>query len=90
MARQRKTGLVARKTSSAPAWNAYIRRHDESEDRDAMHKVNDLTLTNLDARSREIFRLIVDNYMREGEPLGSRKALLLLKQRHRGRSNFLF
>ncbi|MCO6387310.1 MAG: heat-inducible transcriptional repressor HrcA [Aliihoeflea sp.] len=43
-----------------------------------MHKVNDLTLTNLDARSREIFRLIVDNYMREGEPLGSRNLTRLL------------
>lgn len=43
-----------------------------------MHKVTDLTLTNLDARSRDIFRLIVDNYLREGEPLGSRNLTRLL------------
>jgi heat-inducible transcriptional repressor len=43
-----------------------------------MNPVTDLTLTNLDARSREIFRLIVDNYLREGEPLGSRNLSRLL------------
>jgi heat-inducible transcriptional repressor len=43
-----------------------------------MYKVTDLTLTNLDARSRDIFRLIVDNYLREGEPLGSRNLTRLL------------
>ena len=43
-----------------------------------MNPLTDLTLTNLDARSREIFRLIVDNYLREGEPLGSRNLSRLL------------
>lgn len=43
-----------------------------------MNPVTDLTLTNLDARSRDIFRLIVDNYLREGEPLGSRNLSRLL------------
>jgi len=43
-----------------------------------MYKLSDLTLTNLDARSRDIFRLIVDNYLREGEPLGSRNLTRLL------------
>lgn len=43
-----------------------------------MNPVTDLTLTNLDARSRDIFRLIVDNFLREGEPLGSRNLTRLL------------
>src|SRR6185312_13919720 len=32
----------------------------------------DHTLQTLDARSRDIFRTIVDSYLRDGEPLGSR------------------
>src|SRR5690606_18276779 len=34
--------------------------------------VLDPSLQLLDARSRDIFRLIVDTYLRDGEPLGSR------------------
>ena len=37
-------------------------------------------LQSLDMRSREIFRLIVDTYLREGEPLGSRNLARLLPQ----------
>lgn len=37
-------------------------------------------LQSLDLRSREIFRLIVDTYLREGEPLGSRNLARLLPQ----------
>lgn len=40
--------------------------------------VFDQTLQALDARSREIFRLIVESYMRDGEPLGSRNLSRLL------------
>ncbi len=42
--------------------------------------VADQTLQALDARSREIFRLIVDSYLREGEPLGSRSLARMLPQ----------
>ncbi len=35
-------------------------------------------LPSLDARSRDIFRLIVDSYLRDGEPLGSRNLARLL------------
>ncbi|TAM99132.1 MAG: heat-inducible transcriptional repressor HrcA [Rhizobiaceae bacterium] len=38
----------------------------------------DQTLHALDMRSREIFRLIVESYMRDGEPLGSRNLSRLL------------
>ena len=38
----------------------------------------DQTLRSLDQRSREIFRLIVESYMRDGEPLGSRNLSRLL------------
>lgn len=37
-------------------------------------------LQSLDARSREIFRMIVDSYLRDGEPLGSRNLARLLPQ----------
>jgi heat-inducible transcriptional repressor len=40
--------------------------------------VPDHTLQALDQRSREIFRLIVESYMRDGEPLGSRNLSRLL------------
>lgn len=40
--------------------------------------VLDQTLQALDQRSREIFRLIVESYMRDGEPLGSRNLSRLL------------
>ncbi len=36
------------------------------------------TLQSLDARSREIFRFIVESYLRDGEPLGSRNLSRLL------------
>lgn len=49
-----------------------------STDHDPMHMITDPTLPNLDSRSRDIFRLIVDNYMHEGEPLGSRSLSRLL------------
>lgn len=42
--------------------------------------ISDQTLQSLDARSRGIFRLIVDSYLREGEPLGSRNLSRLLPQ----------
>lgn len=38
----------------------------------------DRTLQNLDARSRDIFRLIVDTYLRDGEPVGSRNLSRML------------
>jgi heat-inducible transcriptional repressor len=38
----------------------------------------DQQLQSLDARSRDIFRLIVDSYLRDGEPLGSRSLSRLL------------
>ncbi|MEQ9572000.1 MAG: heat-inducible transcriptional repressor HrcA, partial [Nitratireductor sp.] len=38
----------------------------------------DKTLQNLDARSRDIFRLIVDTYLRDGEPVGSRNLSRML------------
>ena len=37
-------------------------------------------LQSLDARSREIFRTIVDSYLRDGEPVGSRSLSRLLPQ----------
>ena len=40
----------------------------------------DQHLQSLDARSREIFRTIVDSYLRDGEPLGSRSLSRLLPQ----------
>jgi heat-inducible transcriptional repressor len=40
----------------------------------------DQTLQSLDVRSRDIFRLIVDTYLKEGEPLGSRNLSRLLPQ----------
>jgi heat-inducible transcriptional repressor len=44
------------------------------------HIVSDRTLQTLDQRSREIFRLIVDSYLRDGEPVGSRNLSRLLPQ----------
>ena len=38
----------------------------------------DQTLQTLDARSRDIFRPIVDSYLRDGEPLGSRNLSRML------------
>lgn len=40
--------------------------------------ITDPTLQSLDIRSREIFRLIADSYMRDGEPVGSRNLARLL------------
>lgn len=40
--------------------------------------VLDQTLQSLDARSRDIFRLIVESYLNDGEPLGSRNLSRLL------------
>jgi heat-inducible transcriptional repressor len=40
----------------------------------------DQTLQSLDLRSREIFRQIVDSYLRDGEPVGSRNLSRLLPQ----------
>lgn len=37
-------------------------------------------LQSLDSRSRDIFRIIVDNYLRDGEPVGSRSLSRLLPQ----------
>jgi heat-inducible transcriptional repressor len=42
--------------------------------------VIDQTLQTLDNRSRDIFRLIVDTYLKEGEPLGSRNLSRMLPQ----------
>ncbi|QPC86248.1 heat-inducible transcriptional repressor HrcA [Mesorhizobium sp. NBSH29] len=42
--------------------------------------VADQTLQSLDTRSRDIFRLIVDSYLQEGEPLGSRNLSRRLPQ----------
>lgn len=40
--------------------------------------VMDPTLQSLDARSRDIFRLIVESYLRDGDPVGSRNLSRLL------------
>ena len=40
----------------------------------------DQALQTLDARSRDIFRLIVETYLREGEPVGSRNLSRMLPQ----------
>ncbi|MDP3899032.1 MAG: heat-inducible transcriptional repressor HrcA [Mesorhizobium sp.] len=40
--------------------------------------VIDPTLQTLDARSRDIFRIIVDSYLRDGEPIGSRNLARML------------
>ncbi len=40
--------------------------------------LNDPSLHTLDQRSREIFRLIVESYMRDGDPLGSRNLSRML------------
>jgi heat-inducible transcriptional repressor len=40
--------------------------------------VMDQSLQSMDARSRDIFRLIVDTYLKEGEPLGSRNLARML------------
>ncbi|HWK68501.1 MAG TPA: heat-inducible transcriptional repressor HrcA [Rhizobiaceae bacterium] len=42
--------------------------------------VMDHTLQSLDARSRDIFRQIVETYLRDGEPLGSRNLSRMLPQ----------
>ncbi len=42
--------------------------------------VMDQQLQSLDSRSRDIFRMIVDSYLRDGEPLGSRNLSRLLPQ----------
>lgn len=42
--------------------------------------VTDHTLQSLDARSRDIFRQIVDSYLKDGEPLGSRNLSRMLPQ----------
>ncbi|CAG1014798.1 Heat-inducible transcription repressor HrcA [Rhizobiaceae bacterium] len=42
--------------------------------------VSDQTLQALDSRSREIFRQIVDSYLKDGEPVGSRSLSRLLPQ----------
>ena len=42
--------------------------------------ITDPALQSLDARSRDIFRVIVDSYLRDGEPLGSRNLSRLLPQ----------
>lgn len=42
--------------------------------------VLDQTLQGLDSRSRDIFRAIVETYLREGEPLGSRNLSRILPQ----------
>ncbi len=38
----------------------------------------DPTLQSLDSRSRDIFRAIVENYLKDGEPLGSRNLSRIL------------
>jgi heat-inducible transcriptional repressor len=43
-----------------------------------MKPVFDQNLQSLDARSRDIFRAIVDSYLRDGEPLGSRNLSRML------------
>jgi heat-inducible transcriptional repressor len=45
-----------------------------------MKPVSDQTLQVLDSRSREIFRQIVDSYLKDGEPVGSRNLSRLLPQ----------
>lgn len=42
--------------------------------------VTDQTLQSLDTRSRDIFRQIVETYLRDGEPLGSRNLSRMLPQ----------
>ena len=42
--------------------------------------LGDQQLQSLDARSRDIFRLIVDSYLKDGEPVGSRSLSRLLPQ----------
>ncbi|WP_265515967.1 heat-inducible transcriptional repressor HrcA [Nitratireductor luteus] len=42
--------------------------------------VTDTNLQSLDARSRDIFRLIVETYLHDGEPLGSRNLSRMLPQ----------
>ena len=42
--------------------------------------VTDNALQMLDARARDIFRLIVDSYLKDGEPVGSRNLSRLLPQ----------
>ncbi|HTV69024.1 MAG TPA: heat-inducible transcriptional repressor HrcA [Rhizobiaceae bacterium] len=42
--------------------------------------IADSALQSLDVRSRDIFRLIVDSYLKDGEPLGSRNLSRLLPQ----------
>src|SRR5690606_15907741 len=44
------------------------------------HQPGDQSLLNLDQRSRDIFRLIVDSYLKEGEPIGSRSLSRMLPQ----------
>jgi heat-inducible transcriptional repressor len=45
-----------------------------------IHSTSDQSLLNLDQRSRDIFRLIVDSYLKEGEPIGSRSLSRMLPQ----------
>src|SRR5690606_15607910 len=40
----------------------------------------DQQLQSLDARSRDIFRMIVDSYLKDGEPVGSRNLSRLMPQ----------
>ena len=40
--------------------------------------INEQSLLPIDARSREIFRLIVESYLKDGEPVGSRNLSRML------------
>jgi len=57
--------------------NLYIRRA-RVQPTIMMKPAFDQNLQSLDARSRDIFRAIVDSYLRDGEPLGSRNLSRML------------
>ena len=56
----------------------YILIHLESRSETVPKTDMDQALQTLDARSRDIFRMIVDSYLKDGEPVGSRNLSRLL------------
>jgi heat-inducible transcriptional repressor len=69
------TGALA---CAAPAGDYIFRQGDPGKD--MTKPVLEQNLQSLDARSRDIFRAVVESYLRDGEPLGSRNLSRLLPQ----------
>src|SRR5690606_28940321 len=76
--RQRKSEIPIFSMSSAQTSLAYMLRTEAQ--RTMTKAVTEPPIQSMDARSREIFRLVVENYLAEGDPLGSRNLARRLPQ----------